>query len=92
MFGADLSNEVRDRTTELYPGVPAQANLCRYWRQLLGQTDYVVISSYGFLLRRLSPEEQATTFTADPSFAATVVADEERALYRFDGALDPSAC
>jgi hypothetical protein len=91
MFGADLSNEVHDRSTLLYLDAPMPADPCRHWRGLLARSDYVVISSFGYVLRRFSPQDRQAFFEADPA-VTEVYGEPERAIYRVDGSLDPATC
>jgi hypothetical protein len=90
-FGAELGNRVEDRSGQLHLEAPVPADPCVHWRTELAGADTIVISGFGFVMRRFSAAERTQIFEDDPA-VTTVFDDGERAIYRVDGDLDPSAC
>jgi hypothetical protein len=86
MFGIDGSNRVRRGDDAV---IPLTDDFCRDWRRALaGHYDYVVLTQYGIGNYRKPSDWIIRTDDA----ATLVVRDGRSAVYRLDGALDPSTC
>lgn len=91
MFGADLTNVVRNHSDRLLLDQPWPEDVCRYWRRELQGADLVALSSFGFAMHHLSPEDRHLIFETDPAVSVRFN-DGARTVYEIDGALDPSRC
>jgi hypothetical protein len=91
LFGADLSNDVRDWSLEMYLGTPQPADPCTFWRTALDGPGWVAVSSFGYVMAHLDETERAAILGADP--AASVRLDGgDHSVYWLDAGLDPTGC
>ncbi len=91
-FGADLTNEVRDWSLEMYLGTPQPADPCTFWREALDEPGWVAVSTFGFVMAHLEPAAREAVLGADPATTIRLDGGDDHVVYWLEGALDPGSC